>query len=231
MYKITVYDANNNPICDGVTYWFVEDLDQFETKWLPLQVKQGVHTVDRYYRSKHGEIVTDWYSESPELNIVQEDESSVITDNKHFSYSDIEIVLHNAYNWETTVGFKTLDVDLVVIKYDNEYYLCGQYKGIGCYCVNECWNRWYEKETKYSQMHFYGNPIAEYKERMPDWDKQHDSDAYKDFYTNDKDFYKDESIETFVWLPIKKVDENYKIEDISKEDLSFLLQDIVGEAG
>lgn len=37
MYKITVYNQNCSSICDGTTFWFVEDLKEFEKKWLPLQ--------------------------------------------------------------------------------------------------------------------------------------------------------------------------------------------------
>ena len=78
-------------------------------------------------------------------------------------------------------------------------------------------------QTKYCQMLFWGNLIAEYNQRHPDWDKLDSIDAYKDFYTNDKDFYKNESIKTFVWLPIKTVDENYMIEEPTARDLEILM--------
>ena len=231
MYKITIYDACCAAIADGTTFWFTDNLEEFEQKWLPLQARIDVGTIDRYYRSKHGEIVSDWYFDMSELNIVDKDDESKITDEKQFHFVNIEIGLKNAYGCFSTVGFSSLDIEFAVIKYRGEYYLCGKYRGKGCYRVDDEWNRWYKENTKYAQMRFFGNPIAEYTMRTPDWDKRYDSDAYKDFYTNDKDFYKDESIETFVWLPIRKVDEQYKIENISKDDLSFLLRDIVGEAG
>ena len=71
MYKITLYDKNCSPICDRTTFWFVEDLEQFEKNWLPLQCKYNVSTIEKYYRSKFGEVVTDYYSDNEELNIVQ----------------------------------------------------------------------------------------------------------------------------------------------------------------
>ena len=80
-------------------------------------------------------------------------------------------------------------------------------------------------------MHFYGNPIAEYIQRDINWDDFEKSDAYKDFYTNDKDFYKHESIETFVWLPIKEVNPEFEIKELCKEEFAILMRDIVGEAG
>ena len=87
MYKITLYDNNCCPICDGTTFWFVEDLEQFEQSWLPLQSRYGVSTIERYYRSKRGEIVTDYYSDSEDLNIVQQVNSEVLQE-KVFEYTD-----------------------------------------------------------------------------------------------------------------------------------------------
>ena len=51
MHKITLYDHNCCPISDGTTFWFVDNLEEFERKWLPLQAPHGVETINRYYRS------------------------------------------------------------------------------------------------------------------------------------------------------------------------------------
>ncbi len=80
-------------------------------------------------------------------------------------------------------------------------------------------------------MYFFGNPVATYKARDINWDDMDKDDCYKDFYTNDKDFYKHDEVETFVWIPIKKVDEQYKIKRLTKEELAILMMDIVGESG
>ena len=61
-----------------------------------------------------------------------------------------------------------------------------------------------------------------------DWDKD---DRYKDFYTNDKEFYKHEKIESFVWLPIKEVPDDYTIQELTEKELAALMRDIVREAG
>lgn len=230
MYKITLYDQNCSPICDGTTFWFVEDLREFEEKWLPLQARMGTDTVERYYRSKFGEIVTDYYSDDAELNIVQSADCEIVQE-KVFEYTDKEVELMNIYEYKTTLLFDKLKLVLRVQSWNDEYYLVGQYFGYGCRRIQPARNRWYNTEVKYRQMGFYGNPIAEYMKRDINWTDFDKSDAYKDFYTNDKDFYKHEQVETFVWLPIEAVSAEYNIKELDTEDLAFLLRDIVGEAG
>lgn len=230
MFKITVYDNNCSPICDGTTFWFVENLEQFEKNWLPLQCRQNVSTIERYYKSKFGEVVTDYYSDSEELNIVQQVNCEVLQE-KVFEYTNKEVILENVYGCETKILFDRLKIVLRVQSCNDKYYLVGQYFGYGCRRVGQIYNRWYDKEVNYCQMHFFGNPVAKYRARDINWDDWGKGDEYKDFYTNDKDFYKNESVETFVWLPIKEVNEQYVINEPNMDCLALLLVDIVGEAG
>lgn len=230
MYKITLYDKNCSPICDGTTFWFVEDLKEFEKNWLPLQCKYGVDTIERYYKSKFGEIVTDYYSDDVDLNIVQTVDSEIIQE-KVLKYTNKEVELENVYGYKTRILFDKLKIVLRVQRCNDRYYLVGQYFGYGCRRVDKEYNRWYDKEVNYTQMYFFGNPVAKYRARDINWDDWDKDDAYKDFFTNDKDFYKHESVETFVWIPIKEVDEQYKVKRFTKKELAILLRDIVGEAG
>ena len=230
MYKIILYDQNCCPISDGTTFWFVDNLEEFEKNWLPLQCKRNMSTIERYYRSKFGEVVTDYYSDSEELNIVQLVECEILQE-KTFEYTNKEVILENVYRWDSKILFDKLKIVLRVQSCIDKYYLVGQYFGYGCRRVDPMYNRWYEKEIKYQQMHFFGNPVANYRARDINWDDWEKDDAYKDFYTNDKDFYKHESVETFVWLPIKEVDKDYKINKLTANELALLLRDIVGEAG
>jgi hypothetical protein len=119
----------------------------------------------------------------------------------------------------------------MLLRYNDDYYLVGKYQGDGGKRIEKVWNRWYEKEVNFSQMQFYGNPVAIYRKRYINWDDRGKSDAYKDFCTDDQDFYKKEQIETFVWIPIKKVDCKYKISELTEDELAILMRDIVGEAG
>lgn len=230
MYKITLYDQCCSPICDGTTFWFVEDLEEFEKHWVPLAVKMNTSQVDRYYRSKFGEIIADYYSNDESLNIVQKVDSEVLEE-KVFEYLDREVELINTYDCTSKILFNKLKIILRVLRCNEEIYLVGQYEGYGCCRVEPNYNRWYDKEVNYSQMHFFGNPIAKYKARDINWDDWGKDDAYKDFYTNDKDFYKNEQVKTFVWIPIKEVDLFYRIKELSDDETALLLRDIVGEAG
>ena len=230
MYKITLYDLNCSPICDGTTFWFVEDLKEFEKKWLPLQCRNDIGTIERYYKSKFGEIVTDYHSKDESLNIVQSVECEILQE-KVFEYIDREVELINTYGFKTRILFDKLKIVLRVQRCNSECYLVGQYFGYGCRKIDPSINKWYKTEVKYSQMHFWGNPVAEYIMRDINWEDFDKSDAYKDFYTNDKDFYKHEQIETFVWIPIKKVNNQFEIAELNSDDLAVLLRDIVGEAG
>ena len=230
MYKITLFDQCCSPICDGTTFWFVEDLEEFEKHWVPLAIKMNTSQVDRYYRSKFGEIIADYYSDDEDLNIVQKVDSEVLEE-KVFEYLDREVELVNTYGWTSKILFNKLKIMLRVLMCNEKLYLVGQYEGYGCCRVEPDYNRWYDIEVKYQQMNYYGNPIAEYTKRYINWEDLNKTDAYKDFYTNDKDFYKNEQIQTFVWIPIKEVDSSYKIEELSDDELTLLLRDIVGEAG
>ena len=186
--------------------------------------------MERYYKSKFGEIVTDYYSTDESLNIVQSVECEILQE-KVFEYTDREVTLWNIYEWESKILFDKLKIVLRVQRCNEKYYLVGQYFGYGCRRVEFNINMWYDTKVKYSQMGFYGNPVAEYRKRDINWDDFDKSDAYKDFYTNDKNFYKHEKVETFVWLPIKEVSAQYKISELNTDDLDLLLMDIVGESG
>lgn len=140
MYKITLYDQNCSPICDGTTFWFVEDLKGFEKRWLPLQCRINIDTVERYYQSKFGAIVTDYYSTDATLNIVQPVECEILQE-KEFEYTDKEVKLKNAYGCETKILFDKLKIVLRVQKCNEKYYLVGQYLGYGCRRINPMINR------------------------------------------------------------------------------------------
>lgn len=229
MFKLTFYDQNLDPVCDGTTFWFVKDLKVFEQHWLPLQA-HWPDTVERYYKSKLGTPTVDYWSTDSTLNIVQEAETYT-SGEYEYEYTNKTVKLPNFYRYITTLNFDKLMIRQMIIRFNNEYYLVGQYYGEGCKRVGKQWNRWYDKYVKYESMEFYGNPVADYNGRYINWEDRGTSDAYKDFYTNDKTFFKDDTVETFVWLPIKKVHKNYKIKELSSNELHRLLRDIVGRAG
>ena len=96
MYQITLYDDCSNPIADGTVSYYVDSLEEFEEKWVPYAEKNMKERLKRYYRSKAGEIVTDYYSDSEKLNIVQQDEHAEILEEKSFEEKELDKLLASA---------------------------------------------------------------------------------------------------------------------------------------
>lgn len=74
IYKITLFDANCPSCTSGTASFFTEDIDEFEHNYFSdenVESNQLEAQKQRYFRSKAGEIVTDYYSDAPELNIFQ----------------------------------------------------------------------------------------------------------------------------------------------------------------
>ena len=98
---------------------------------MPLQCKYNVKTIERYYKSKFGEVVTDYYSDNKELNIVQSVNCEILQE-KIFEYTNKEVTIENVYHWETKILFDKLKIVLRVQSCNDKYYLVGQYFGYGC---------------------------------------------------------------------------------------------------
>lgn len=72
IYKITLFDANCPSCTSGTASFFTEDIDEFEHNFFSdenVGSNQLEAQKQRYFRSKAGKIVTDYYSDAPELNI------------------------------------------------------------------------------------------------------------------------------------------------------------------
>ena len=67
MYKITLFDYNCASCTSGTASFYVDDIDIFEEKWSKLETSP--ERIERFRRSKNGEVVTDYYSDDEELNI------------------------------------------------------------------------------------------------------------------------------------------------------------------
>ena len=100
IYKITLFDANFPSCTSGTASFFTEDIDEFEHNYFSDENVGSNHLEaqkQRYFRSKAGEIVTDYYSDAPELNIFQYAEYGTIEKRKTFHYKDKTFELHNGY--------------------------------------------------------------------------------------------------------------------------------------
>lgn len=100
IYKITLFDANFPSCTSGTASFFTEDIDEFEHNYFSDENVESNHLEaqkQRYFRSKAGKIVTDYYSDAPELNIFQYAEYGTIEKRKTFHYKDKIFELHNGY--------------------------------------------------------------------------------------------------------------------------------------
>lgn len=95
----------------------------------------------RYFRSKAGEIVTDYYSDAPELNIFQYAEYGTIEKRKTFHYKDKTFELHNGYLIPYFIYAAEAIVELAQIAFkknpdeEGEKYLAARYSLRGVCCV------------------------------------------------------------------------------------------------
>ena len=74
MYKITLFDYNCPSCTSGVYEIYCDDIEEFEKEWTKLETDE--FRIERFRKSKAGEMVTDYYSDALELNIVQKDETA-----------------------------------------------------------------------------------------------------------------------------------------------------------
>ncbi len=87
LYKIELFDGSHwhPPFVSGTINIFCEDIEDFQTRWFGLE--QDEEAKARFLRSKGGEIVTDYYTDDPELNIVQQDFATI--------YAEKTVILHS----------------------------------------------------------------------------------------------------------------------------------------
>lgn len=219
MYKITLFDYNCASCTSGTASFYVDDIDIFEEKWSKLERSPG--RIERFRRSKNGEVVTDYYSDDEELNIVQEDKNAEILHEKHLIYHNKRISLVNAYGWEGLYNVRDLDVHIRYVKFKGEYIKMASFiaRGISTYSM-------FSDEKKYQRIMCFGNPVLNMK--LAD-DSPDSTDRLSD-YDNDV-------VESFVFIPINEyktlnqMQKNFDSERLSTNERYRLFFDIPGEAG
>lgn len=226
MYKITLYDENCSPICDGVTYFFTEDLDDFEKNWRP-RVRE--EKWERYERSKAGEIVTDYYGNDPAQNIVQEDKCAELLFEKEVVFHNKLFILLNAYGWESEVYAAETSIVFRGIKFNGDCFLIGKYKMAGV-CERDMFS---EDEEAFASVGIWGNPVINCRLQEKEMVQFTKEGRVRITYT--KADFKDDSLETYCWVTIGKYSEEEltsgTINLESDEMMVYLFRDIPGEAG
>lgn len=173
MFKITLFDAIGVSFCSGVATFFTENLDDFEKHWLNL-IGDDDDLKDRYFRSKAGEIVSDYYGDDPDLNIVQFDNKCEVVATKKFVYHNKYMTLVNIFDWESLIYANEVNIELTYIKHKDAYYLIGNYKLLGVGEVDM-----YSK--KYRVLKPHGNPVCTCKISDEFWQRVYAFNDYNEF--------------------------------------------------
>jgi len=226
MYKITLYDQNCCPIADGVTCFFAEDLEEFEKNWRP---HAGEEQIKRYERSKAGELVTDYYSDDPELNIVQEDRNAEILFEKEVTLNSRLFTLLNTYRWEDEIYAEKTQIVLRGIKFKERCFLIGKYKMKGV-----CRKMFLSTDdSEYGTVKVWGNPVVNCKVQEKQYWYQ--TEEGRAFYVYHKEDFRGDSLETYCWVTVGEYSEKELSEgniDLESDELLVaLMRDIPGEAG
>ncbi|WP_317855475.1 hypothetical protein [Chakrabartyella piscis] len=223
MYKIMLFDRNGVGFCSGVASFFTEDLESFEKHWLDLEDDED--TKERYLKSKAGEIVTDYYSDDPSLNIVQQDPNCQILAEKKFVYHQKEWMLYNSYNCGSQYYADEVEIDLRHIKHQEQNFLIGKYKLTGVYTKD------FFAADAYTVCNIWGNPV------LIQTTSEETRDACRGRnIVMDKAVFRNEKIETYCWVTVGIYDSPEEMNlaeltDIPDELMERLMFDIPGEAG
>lgn len=220
MYKVTLYDCNCVSCTSGVAEFYVDDINKFKESWFKLEDDED--RKKRFLKSLNGEMVTDYYSDSPDLNIVQEDKDAKILKTDRLCFANKKFTLINGYGCPGGIMVHNAEFLIRHIVFQSQYMIVGKYKLSGVARINEF-------IQGYDRQHVYGNCVlktqyhsfVEFNRGVPLYNI-HDFNNFK----NDK-------IESICYIPVKWFEnaEDMKNYNLNTEDLVILMRDILGEAG
>ena len=218
MYKITLFDYNCPSCTSGVYEIYCDDIEEFEKEWTKLETSKS--RIERFRKSKAGEMVTDYYSDAPELNIVQKDETAELYYEKTVFMYDKDIEVLNSYYWPSYLHIDKSEFQVRYIKLFGRLLRLVKYKLTGV-----CQDDWLVGGK--TDVTCYGNPIL----------KNHVLFRGRSFDTKD---YNKNTIESIAYYPLGEFEteeemkadyENLREDFFTAEELNVLFSDIPGEAG
>ena len=227
MYKLCFYDNCCGPICDRTADFFTEDIGLFESVWFGGKVNEAQKK--RYFRSKSGETVTDYYSDAPELNIFQQDENAEVLEERKYQLGERAVTLYNAYGGESTVYISSGEAVLRSLRFCGKNYLVGKYRLNGV-CRQPLFKN-YDLPENVQRAETYGNPI--FLKNTPRRELWHDE---KDPFRVRCDFPREEFagdwLETCCYVTLGRPENPEPLpQELSDELIAKLMRDIPGESG
>ena len=197
---------------------YCDDIDEFEKNWSEMETDEM--RKQRFRRSKQGEMVTDYHSDAPELNIVQKDENAKTLIERTIIIRNQEVRLTNEYQHTASLFFEKGEFHIRYMKMWDQYISLVRYKLTGA-----------SRENIYiegrQRVLCFGNPVL----------KVHN--VFKGYSDNISDFSRNtvESIAYYLFEVFETEEEMKKRAMspeqgyFSEEDLDMLLSDIPGESG
>ena len=227
MYKITLYDYNCSPICDGVVSFFAQDIDDFQARWL-ASGRVDEARKERFLRSKAGELVTDWYdSEDPALNIVRQGEAAVYGQ-KTVVLDDVTFESFNAYRCSSTFHVNRWTIHFKWIAFQGEYHRIASFQADGV-CQEGLF------VDRLEDVECYGNPVLENTVKYaPQYNRRVDPSLWDNPGFGD---FAENKIQTICWLvngtfaDLEALKEDLAAFEVTPEIMDWLFADVVGEAG
>ena len=223
LYKVTLGDMNAPSCCSGVVRVYTKNINHFKREWMQLEQDDAVK--ERFNKSLNGEIVTDYYSDSPDLNIVQFDSNCVIHSEKEHILRKKEVELFNSYECARTVIINTMYIKRMYVEYNGQFLRLEKFKikGIAQYNTH-CFSE-EDKDKKYTDIRCYGNPFL-----------KHNRANDKFYYSNNLADFSDEIKSicyycTDVFDSLEAMEEDMKLNTVDDTALQIMLEDIPGEAG
>ena len=201
LYRIQLFDYNCVSCTSGVTEVFTDDIDEFSANYMVLEADE--ERKDRFLRSKNGEIVTDYYSDDPSLNIVtkvriEKDLAKCMVVDK-----GITICAQNGYGYPSEYRFGVLIQEVWWVIIDGKYYKLARPSGRSC-----AYHSTYDEEYPWRKVEVWGNPFWIYSEK---------GEAVPGRSASFED-YKGTVLSSYVW----QVVDIFDTEDEVKEDQNML---------
>lgn len=217
LFFIQLYDYNYPTCVSGTTKVFAEDIEDFAKHYLSLEEDED--RKERFLRSKSGEIITDYHSNDPTLNIVRQIE----VENLGYRLqekNERNVVVLNGYGEEVDYYFDQLLFAIRWMKWKNKYYKLVKPYGLGC-----CKRSWYPL-TPWRRVTIDGNPFWLYEEASGIKELEETYDGFKETFLMSYVWQVADIFETKEELQ-KDKERNW----LTKKQISWALRDLPGDAG
>ncbi len=133
MYQIILNDHNCVEGYQGESaFFFAEDIDDFEKRWVALGAEEA--SLERFRKSKSGELISDtWFDDSKDNIVNKFDEAKTIGE-RCFEITDTEFHVSNSTEGRMDFRVDNWKLQYRWIQLDNNYFRIARYRAEGVQC-------------------------------------------------------------------------------------------------